>query len=385
MGLAATLVLAAPAGADDVTGQKAAVDNKLAALQAQIAASTSQEGVLTSQLSAVSSELEDAQSAVDEAEGTVESLEGELTAARARLDALDARLAAQARRLERLRAAYARAVQILDARVRAAYMDDPPDVVAFLVSASSFDELVDNVDFLQRLGAQDERIARLVAGARDRTAAARLRTADTRRLQEATVSVIAARTDEARTARDRLIADRDRLASTRVLKESALSGMRESREEYLREVNALAAQSAALAAQIRDAQAGSESTAGPSTAGLVWPVNGPVSSGFGTRWGRMHEGIDIAVAAGTPIHAAAGGTVIYASWMSGYGNLTVIDHGGGLATAYAHASAILVALGQHVSQGQTIALVGSTGHSTGPHLHFEVRVNGVAVDPLGYL
>ena len=82
---------------------------------------------------------------------------------------------------------------------------------------------------------------------------------------------------------------------------------------------------------------------------------------------------------------AAAGTVIHAGWLGGYGNLVVVDHGNGLATAYAHASSILVGVGQQVSQGETVSLVGSTGNSSGPHLHFEVRVNGVAVDPLLYL
>jgi murein DD-endopeptidase MepM/ murein hydrolase activator NlpD len=103
------------------------------------------------------------------------------------------------------------------------------------------------------------------------------------------------------------------------------------------------------------------------------------------RWGRMHEGIDIGVPYGTPIHAAAAGTVIYAGWMSGYGNLTVIDHGHGLATAYGHQSSLAAPNGQTVSQGQVIGYVGCTGHCFGPHLHFEVRVNGQPVDPLGYL
>jgi len=103
------------------------------------------------------------------------------------------------------------------------------------------------------------------------------------------------------------------------------------------------------------------------------------------RWGRMHDGIDIAASSGTPIHAAASGTVIYAGWMEGYGNLVVIDHGNGLSTAYGHQSSIAVGNGQAVAQGQTIGYVGTTGHSTGPHLHFEVRVNGAPVDPLGYL
>ena len=103
------------------------------------------------------------------------------------------------------------------------------------------------------------------------------------------------------------------------------------------------------------------------------------------RWGRMHQGIDIGVPYGTPIHAAAAGTVIYCGWMEGYGNLVVIDHHNTLATAYAHQSSIAVQCGQDVSQGDVIGYVGCTGHCTGPHLHFEVRVNGIPVDPLGYL
>jgi murein DD-endopeptidase MepM/ murein hydrolase activator NlpD len=99
----------------------------------------------------------------------------------------------------------------------------------------------------------------------------------------------------------------------------------------------------------------------------------------------MHEGIDIGAPYGAPIYAAASGTVIYCGWESGYGNLTVIDHGGNLATAYGHQSSIVVACGQQVTQGQVIGYVGSTGHSTGPHLHFEVRINGAPVDPMGYL
>ena len=99
----------------------------------------------------------------------------------------------------------------------------------------------------------------------------------------------------------------------------------------------------------------------------------------------MHEGVDLGAPYGSPIEAAAAGTVIYAGWLGGYGNLTVIDHGGGLATAYGHQSRIGVSVGQQVAQGEVIGYVGSTGHSTGPHLHFEVRVNGQAVDPLGYL
>ena len=387
VGLALALVFAAPAAGDDIEDQKAAVDARIAALQAEIAASKQQEGVLTSQLSAVVSELGAAQAAVEQAQSSVGVLEAELAAEQERLDRLTALLEEQTRRLERLQAEYRRAVGVLEARVKAIYVEEPPDVLSFLVSASSFDDLIDNYEFMSRIGAQDRQIAYQVAAAKRKAAAERLATSRTRRLTAATVSVISARTDEARAARDRLASNRDTLASARELKRSALVDSRETREEYLSEVEGLAAQSAALAAAIRESQAGAGSagTGAPSAAGFIWPADGVVTSGFGMRWGRMHEGIDIAAPIGTAIWAAAAGTVIHAGWLSGYGSLVVVDHGNGLATAYAHASAILVVLGQQVSQGETIALVGSTGHSTGPHLHFEVRINGVAVDPLLYL
>jgi murein DD-endopeptidase MepM/ murein hydrolase activator NlpD len=385
---ALTLALAAPAaGQEDPAAEKARVDQRIAELQTEVEAAKDREGVLTSQLSAVVSELRAAESAVDEAQGSLDQLEAELASERARLERLTALLEAQTQRLLRLQREYARAVEILEQRVRAAYVNEPPDTLSFIVSASSFAELIDNYEFVSRIGAQDKRIARVVEAARTKAAEERRATARTRRQTAATVSVISARTEEARSARDRLAAGRDTLAAARTLNRSALTNARETREEYLHEVEGLAAQSASLAAAIRGAQtgAGSSGTGAPSSSGFIWPVNGAVVSGFGMRWGRMHEGIDIAASSGTPIWAAAGGTVIHAGWLGGYGNLVVVDHGNGLATAYAHASAILVAVGQQVSQGETVSLVGSTGNSSGPHLHFEVRVNGVAVDPLLYL
>jgi murein DD-endopeptidase MepM/ murein hydrolase activator NlpD len=386
-GLVLALVAASPASADDPADEKASVDARIAALQSQIAESKSTEGVLTSQLSAVVTELETAQSAVASAQASVATLETELASAQARLDRLTSVLDTQTRRLERLRAEYARAVAILDARVRAAYIDEPPDMLAFLVSASSFDEVVDNVELLTRIGRQDQRIARQVGAAKARTAAERRATIETKRLQAVALSAISERTAEARAARDRLTAERDRLASVQSLKESALADTRETRADFIREAESLAAESAALAAKIRGAQdqVGPTGSGQPSSAGFIWPCDGVVTSGFGMRWGRMHEGIDIGCAYGAPNRAAAAGTVIWAGWFGGYGNLVVIDHGNGLSTAYGHASSIVVSVGQSVSQGQTVSYVGSTGHSTGPHLHFEVRVNGVAVDPLPYL
>lgn len=118
--------------------------------------------------------------------------------------------------------------------------------------------------------------------------------------------------------------------------------------------------------------------------GLLWPTSGVLTSTFGWRWGAMHQGIDIGAGTGTPIYASESGTVFYSGWMGGYGNLILIDHGDGRVTAYAHQSRLAVS-GGSVGRGQVIGYVGSTGDSTGPHLHFEVRVNGVAVNPMQYL
>lgn len=125
--------------------------------------------------------------------------------------------------------------------------------------------------------------------------------------------------------------------------------------------------------------------AGPWSRFSRWPVSGTVSSGFGMRNGSQHQGIDIAAPHGSPVRAVAAGKVVYADWAGSYGLLVTIDHGGGIETRYAHASRIDVKPGDQVAAGQVIARVGSTGRSTGPHLHFEVRVNGEPVDPLRWL
>ncbi len=128
-------------------------------------------------------------------------------------------------------------------------------------------------------------------------------------------------------------------------------------------------------------------TTAPKATGLRlgWPISGVLTSPFGMRWGRMHQGIDLAAVTGTPIRSAAAGTVIYCGVMSGYGNVAMIDHLNGIVTLYAHQSRLACSVGQKVGAGQVIGYVGSTGNSTGPHLHFETRVRGVAVDPMQYL
>ncbi len=161
--------------------------------------------------------------------------------------------------------------------------------------------------------------------------------------------------------------------------------------EYTAEVDALSREEATLSALIRARQLDAEvdveaaSSDRVSSDGMVWPASGPITSGFGYRWGSMHSGIDIGAGYGSSIWAAMEGVVIMADYNGGYGNCVVIDHGGGFSTLYGHMSYIEVSYGERVDAGEYLGDVGSTGNSTGPHLHFETRVGGGAENPMRYL
>jgi murein DD-endopeptidase MepM/ murein hydrolase activator NlpD len=387
LGIFLLLVLAAPA-AGDVGTRKQHVDDRINRLHEKIASAQAKEGVLTEEISAMTSKIRALEGDVGSATTRLDTLQRDLELHQRKLDKLAELFRVETLRLNFLRAQYASALGRLNARLVAIYESNDPDALSVILSASSFSDLISQLDYLRQIGAQDERITAQVASSKARIAAVRARTGRIKDAVAVETNAIASRTNEARRTRDRLVASQNALAVARSHERNTLASIKEDERAYLDEANALAAVSAQLGAQIVSAQrssAGSFGNGAPSASGFIWPVSGPVTSPFGMRWGRMHEGIDIAVPYGTPIHAAASGTVISAGWLGGYGNLVVIDHGRGLATAYAHQSAMAVSYGSSVSQGQTIGYVGSTGHSTGPHLHFEVRVNGAAVDPLGYL
>jgi murein DD-endopeptidase MepM/ murein hydrolase activator NlpD len=387
---AAALVslLAAGAAVGDPGTDKARVDGRLGGLRDKATEQAQQAGVLTDELSAVARQVRELQAGIDAQQARLAVLESTLARARGRLASLEHTIAAQTARLTRLRGQYDIALGRLERRVRDLYMTDGPDTLSFVLGTASFSDLIDNLDLLGRIGRQDEEIAARVKVARDGVADARRRTRAARVEAVRVEAAAESATSEQRGLVTRMVASRNALSAAEQEKRSTLASITENRSEVLAEIEDLEAQSAALAARIRAAQQQSSSSATPVVSGsgqLSWPVSGPVTSGFGSRWGRMHEGIDIAVGEGTPVHAAASGTVIYAGWMEGYGNLVVIDHGNGLSTAYGHNSSLASSMGQSVAAGEVIAYSGSTGHSTGPHVHFEVRLNGSPVDPLGYL
>jgi murein DD-endopeptidase MepM/ murein hydrolase activator NlpD len=383
--LVLAVVAAAPAGADTIVDRKQSVDAQIAALGERVAATQRREASLRAQVESASTEIRALAQRVGDISVELEPLEHELELRRERLRRLNELFRLQTERLKLLRRQHAIALRRLGDRVDKLYRQEETDTLSLLLSSTSFTDALDMFDYLRRIADEDRRVANEVGAAKNRVRAQRAETRTTRKRHRQETRAMGVRVGQIRALRAQLAASRSGLVAAQAQRQQDLSELSAQEREELAEMEALQAVSATLAAKIQAAQAAAGTGGGPSAAGFIWPVLGPVTSPFGWRWGRMHEGIDIGAASGTPIRAAAAGTVIYAGWLGGYGNLTVVDHGGSVATAYGHQSGLAAGNGAFVAQGQVIGYVGSTGHSTGPHLHFEVRVNGVPRDPLGYL
>jgi murein DD-endopeptidase MepM/ murein hydrolase activator NlpD len=369
----ACLMLAAPAAGDS---------GKRARVQAQLNATRAKEARLTQQIGSLTSQIRSLEGKVGDVSQKLSVLEHDLLLHEQRLNKLNVLFAYQTERLDILRRAYAKALHELSLRMIDIYETHDPTLVEVIIESDSFQDALDQLHYLNSVAQQDRGIAAKVRVARDQVHKTREQTKVVRERVHSETMVVAVRTRQQREARDELLASQHKLSGKRASQQTALKLTRKQEHELETEAQALAAADAGIRGRLAASQS-SDST--PSASGLIWPVSGPVVSPFGYRWGRLHAGIDIAVGYGTPIHAAAAGTVVLAGWVSGYGNYTCIDHGGGMATCYAHQSSYAVSQGASVGQGQVIGYVGCTGHCFGPHLHFEVRINGNPVDPLGYL
>jgi len=384
--LVLVMLVAAPASGG-IYDRKQDIDDQISGLQSKLAQAREREASLSAEIASVSQKIQSLESEVGDVSSRLAVLEEDLALHQRKLDRLQELFDLQSERLAFLRDQYQLSVDRLSARLVAVYEGGEPSTMDVLLEAHSFSDVLDQLDYVSSIAAQDRGIVRNVEGARDHMRELRSRTGKTKARVAAITRVVKVRTEQQRALKSQLVARQQGLAQARSARKESLVDVRGDARHFASEAAALQAQSANLAAQIQASQATVTYSSGdstPSASGLIWPVSGPVVSPFGWRWGRMHEGIDIAVGYGTPIAAAASGVVIYAGWMGGYGNLIIIDHGGGLATAYAHQSSFAVG-GGAVSQGQTIGYVGCTGHCFGPHVHFEVRINGSPVDPLGYL
>ena len=382
LALLVALVCVTPALGSDI-GRKHQIDTKIASLQDKLAAQKQNEQALRDEVAGYTSRIRALESRVGDVSLRLKTLESDLSLHEKRLNALNALYGIQTKRFDLLQKQYGASVDTLNKRLVDIYESEPASTLEVILGARSIQDALDQVQYMNEIGQQDRRIAAQVRYAKLQVKAARAKTKSLRATVRGETAIILARTAQTRTVRDELSGAASDLSSTKQNKLTDLSKLTSAEQSEAGEIDALQAASNDIAARVRAAQTGQ--TSSPSSAGLIWPVSGPITSPFGWRWGRMHQGIDIGVPMGTPIKAAAAGTIIYCGWEEGYGNLTVIDHGGNLATAYGHQSSIAVTCGEQVAQGQVIGYVGCTGHCTGPHLHFEVRVDGNPVDPMGYL
>jgi murein DD-endopeptidase MepM/ murein hydrolase activator NlpD len=264
-------------------------------------------------------------------------------------------------------------------RLREMYMEGKGSVVSALIGVKSVGDIASRKYLLEMIAEHDHRLFEEYTDLRDTVANAKLR-------QDALVRRISGLAADQRS-------QEDSLQDVRQEKKEVLSELRQKQGELQRLLAQFQADENSIASQIRAYQA--RSRAGgtiklpPFSGRFSAPVRARMTSPFGYRYHpilkvrRLHAGVDFGASSGTPIKAAADGVVIAAQYMRGYGNVVMIDHGGGLSTVYGHCSRLACSSGQRVTRGQHIANVGSTGMSTGPHLHFEVRVNGRAVNPLG--
>lgn len=407
-------VLPASPAAAGPQQDKARVDAQLAQTKVALDGATAQVAQALADLATANAQLPVAQQAAAQARGVEAAAQVQYTVA--------TQLATQARdAATRARAKYATAEQTvsrargeLDAFAASAYRQGATVPLASVLEVSNPGQLVNQMGLLEQVGRHNAALvdtftrARLAAA--DAKVKANLAAVRADQAQAAAQAAYAQSQAAAKAAEQQaqrvvaLVAMRQRAASIAEANRSAtlaryadLQAQSQAIEAQLAAIAEAARAAAARAAAERAAQNSGGSAAPATSSGLfIWPVSGfYISDGFGMRFDpyykvwQLHAGVDLAVGSGTPIHAAAAGTVTYAGWAGGYGNYTCINHGlyngRGLATCYAHQSAIYVSPGQWVAQGTVIGAVGSTGASTGPHLHFEVRVDGAPTNPLGWL
>jgi peptidoglycan DL-endopeptidase CwlO len=366
-----------------VLSDGAPLQSKIESKKRQIAKKRSRERLLTTTISGYTERINVLEDDINVLQARQTKLETDLANKRAELARVQDELRRERIRLARLRARLAEARAALSERLVELYKADEPDVVTVILESDGFADMLERAEFMQRVSEQDARIIDRVREAKNAAVAAEKRLDALEAKLRKIADEVARRAAEVDAIKDRLVSQQGRIEDARAVKARALDVTRAKRHDLETHLAELEKEQAQVQAQL----AGNV-PAGPIRQGsgnFIWPVNGAFTSPFGMRWGRLHAGIDIAAPEGTPIRAAASGSVVLLGWTGGYGNYTCVAHGGSLSTCYAHQSRYGTSMGANVSQGQVIGYVGNTGNSTGAHLHFEVRINGTPVDPMGYL
>jgi murein DD-endopeptidase MepM/ murein hydrolase activator NlpD len=352
-----------------------------AQLQQDIARKRAKEGVLTSEIQTMGSKIKRLQRRVGILQTRQNAIQSDLDRKQARQQAIATDLKKSRDRLARLKKRLAHGKKVLAARIVAVYKAGEPDILTVALESDGFAQMVERATYLHEVAKQDRRVIIVVTGLKAETKKETIKLAGLEREAAALVAQVKQRRDQVAGAKNLLASRRGDLAAAVGKRRGTLASVASSRRHDEEDLSAMQRSSNTVQGYLRQ-------NSGPikhGTGRFIYPINGTFTSPFGYRWGRLHAGVDLAAPIGTPIHAADGGTVRYAGWMDGYGNYTCIQHTATISTCYGHQSAIGVRVGQAVRQGQVIGAVGNTGHSTGPHLHFEVRINGAPVDPMGYL
>ncbi len=374
--LAALLVLPLP-------GLSAPLSERIDHKRAQIEQARQKEGVLTTTIQRYSTRIDGVHAEIGATRQRLSRAQTSLDRQKAELLEVRNKLEEARDRLERLRRELDTARKVLAARLVEIYKADSPDALTVVLEADGFGDLLERAEFLDRISDQDREITDRVRRLRDRAERQAVALAKLEEREQVIAEELLRQRDLIAAVESRLVSARDELAAARADRRGVLAQVRDGRASLEGDLRALEAEQARVQAAIQGA-----APAGPIRQGsgaLIWPVNGPVVSPFGQRWGRLHAGVDIAVGGGTQIRAADAGRVILMGWVGGYGNYTCIQHSGSLSTCYAHQSSFSTSNGASVAQGQVIGNVGCTGHCFGDHLHFETRLNGSPVDPMGYL
>ena len=351
--------------ADDLEDQLADLQRQAEEQQAKTNEASAKVESVSERLRQIQEELRVATAEYKEVKGQLDSVEDKISDNTELLQKTEADLKVKNKKLQQ--------------RVRDIYINGQISYVDVLFGAKDFADLMTRMDVLKRIIKHDYDLIMKV------------------REEKATVENPRAQLEKDKAEAEVLVADaqakkakvEDKESEQQVLLDQAIYD-RDTSERMYEEIMAASQEVANMIRRSHMSSAG-YSGAPAGAGGMIWPISGPITSEFGWRThpifgtARFHSGLDIGGDYGMPIYAAASGTVIYAGWISGYGNAVIIDHGGGVTTLYGHNDSLNVSEGENVAQGQVIAMCGSTGNSTGPHCHFEVRENGEPVSPYGYL
>lgn len=356
-----------------------------ASLSTQLENAKNQKRAAQQELSEIQNKKKTAESDKAKLDSEINDLNQQISAVSAELDRTAALLSQKETELALAQEECEKQFDSFKNRARIMYENGPSTYIEILFSSGSFSEFMSSIEIIKNLLDYDNRILEERKAAREEIAAQKTEIETIKNDQE---------------TRRQTLSQMQSTLETKRASQSAVISQLESREETVRrQVEEQVAEEAriqslinqALAAQKISAQSASASVSGTGTMQWPCPSTNRLTSRFATRQHpidgvtKMHNGIDIAGGYGADIIAADSGTVLFSGNSSSYGKYIVISHGGGLTTLYAHCSQLLVSAGATVSRGQTIAKVGSTGKSTGPHLHFEVSLNGSRQDPLSYV